>query len=234
MQKISGFALLAVLTAGCQSTPFNAHQSRFTNPTVSDDVLVNVPQSDRDGITKCRTEWNEMKDRVTIAENNVGQEKQRLNVAEAELDVSEDAVSAAKKGLSVARNSSESTREHEVDNAQEQLEGSQARWRSAKSKIAFTEAHIDQLDSEVDLAKLRVDLAGAKVELAKAQAVSKLDRPHSRDISVSEFQACVEEEASEVAMGEVDAAAWEKKVKLRQDALDKRLAVKSASYDKKN
>ena len=121
---------------------------------------------------------------------------------------------------------SESTHGHEVEAERKHLGGSQARWRSAKWKIAFHEAHV------APLAKLRADLACSKVELAKAQAVNKLDRPGPRDISVTDFRACVEEEASKVAMGEVDAAACEKKFKLRQGALEQGFAAKATSYEK--
>lgn len=238
MKTIIGLAALALFTVGCKSNPFDNDRYNYSSPEVDDDVLVYVPESERDEITKARSECDEMKDRVTIAENQVEQEKRRLDVAEEELDVAEAEVDAAKKALSVARNSSESIREREIDNADDKLENARARWRSAQSQIAFHQARIDQLQSEVELAEMRVELAEARVQLAKARAVRELDRPEADKITVSDFEACVEEKEAMVAMAEVDAEAWEKKVKMRQDALDERLEnrnqPKSASYDKKD
>ena len=234
MKTILGLALLASLAASCQTSPFNNHRYGYSTPTVDDKALVYVPESDRGGIAKARTEVNEMKDRVSIAERNVTQEKQRLGVAKDELKVADASVEASEKALDVAQNSDESVRSRDVSAAKQQLESAQARWRSAESKIAFLEAHIDQLKSDVELANMRVELGDARVELAKAKAVVKLDRPEARNISVSEFEASVEEKEAHVAMAEVDANAWEKKVKLRQEALDKHLQARAASYDKKS
>lgn len=81
---------------------------------------------------------------------------------------------------------------------------------------------------------MRVKRSEAEVELAKAKAILALDRPESRDISVGEFQACVDEKNSEVALAEVDAAAWEKKVKVRKDVFDAHREAREASFVKTN
>ncbi|MEO6708038.1 MAG: hypothetical protein ABIP42_00580, partial [Planctomycetota bacterium] len=218
MKLSKSLALLSLLCVGCHTDPFSDRRHPYSDPTVHDDVYVNVPESDRDEIAKIRTEWNELKDRVDIAERNVEQERQRLGVAKAELDAAEAGARAARKGLDVAYESEESIRQREIESAQRNLEAARAQWLSAKSKIAFHDANIDQLKAEVDLTKTRMDLAESRMELAKAKAVHKLDRPEARDIAVSEFEASVKEHEAIVAMAEVDAEAWQKKVKIRQAA----------------
>ncbi|MFN0243187.1 MAG: hypothetical protein ACKVWV_09880 [Planctomycetota bacterium] len=230
MKTIASLLLIASCTVACNSSSFHGRH-RASNLTVNDDILVYVPESERDDIAKARTDLNAMEDRVAIAESNVEQEKKRRDLSQGELRAAEVEVDNAEKALEVARTSAESSREREVQEANRMIEDARARRRAAQSKIWFHDTRIEQLEAAVELTEAQVELAEAKVELAKAEAVHELDRPESRDISVSEFRACVEEREAEVALAEVDAEAWEKKVKLRQDLLDARQKAREASHD---
>ncbi len=222
MKMIASLLLLALLTAGCQSgTSYNNHY-RGSTPHVEDDVFVYVPESDRGDIATARAESSRMMDSVAVAKRDLDQEVQRLSLAEDQLETTGDEVDTARESLALARDSNEARREKEVENATRQLESARSRWRYGESAVAYNELRVDQLESGVALAKLRVTLADARIEFAKAHAVSKLDRPEAQDVSLPDFQACIDEHEARIAMAEVDADAWKKKLELRQKALDSR------------
>ena len=223
MKLIATLPLLALLV-GCQSTThdhvYNQHFG--SDPQVSDDVYVYVPESDRSDVDEARADSLKMKDTVAQAEHEVSVEAKRLDVAKSELGNAEDGVETAQKALELARESSQSDRKDSVDDAEGRLDQARHRWHAAQANVAWHEAHLDQLKADVTLAKLRVDLAEARIELAKAKAVSKLDRPEIYDVPVRDFEASVEDHETRIKMAEVDADAWKKKVELRQKALESR------------
>lgn len=234
MKTIAGLAFLTLLAVGCNSTPFHGHNDRYSHLTVDDDALVYVPESGRAEIDQARTGCDQMRDQVSIAQRNLEQGKRQLDLAEEELDVSELHVNSAMKGLEVARSSNGNVRDAQIAAANATIDGARAQWHSAVSDVAYHAVRIEQLDALVQLARLRVKRSEAEVELAKAKAVVALDRPETRDISVGEFQACLDERNAEVALAEVDADAWEKKVEVRRDVLDVHRKAGDASFDGSN
>lgn len=232
MKTIAGLAFLSILAAGCQSNPFDGHNDRYSDLSVDDDALVYVPESKRSEIDGARTDCDQMRDRVTIAEHDVEQGKQELALAQDELDVSESNVNNAMTGLEVARNSNGDVRAAKVSAANTKIDSARARWHAAQSDVAYRAARVDQLDAQVQLAELRVKRAEAEVELAKAKAILELDRPESRDIAVDEFQACVDEMNAQVALAEVDTAAWEQKVGIRKDVFESHRHAREASSER--
>jgi len=223
MKLIATLPVLALLF-GCESTGHDHvyHQHFGSDPRVSDDVYVYVPESDRSDVDEARADSLKMKDTVAQAEHEVSVEAKRLDLAKSELNNAQDGVETAQKELELARESSHDDRKDGVDDAEGRLDQARHRWHAAQANVAWHEAHLDQLKADVTLAKLRVDLAEARIELAKAKAVSKLDRPEIYDVPVRDFEASVEDHETRIKMAEVDADAWKKKVELRQKALEHR------------
>ncbi len=223
MKTILSLSLLAALvSSGCQSSSFLGSSLRSSTPTVDEDILVYVPEANRSDITDARTERIKLQDSVNVAQRDIEIERQRISTAQDQLGIAEDGLEAAKRAHKVARESREGERSDNLDRTENEVENARNRWLSAKEKVHYHEARIAQLESSHELAELRVDLADARVELAKARAVSELDRPEARDVSVREFEMYVEEYETRLAMAEVDADAWDKKIELRQTALDDR------------
>ena len=227
MKNIQWVALLPVLALGCKSMSFGDHPDGSVAVVVDDDILVNVPEADREEIARARSERSEMKDRVAIAERDVEQGKRQLDVAEEELEAAEAAVRTAEKSLVVARDGDERVRTSEMESASSRLATARTNLYYARSKVAHDRTHISRLKSHTDLANMRLEWSEACVELAKAKAVHELDRPEASEISVMEFEARVADREVQVAMAEIDTEAWERKVQVRQDALDVQRANRS-------
>ncbi|HEX5009704.1 MAG TPA: hypothetical protein VFY71_04830 [Planctomycetota bacterium] len=225
MKLITTLPLLALpLLFACETTTHDHvyHDHFGTDPKVSDDVYVYVPQSDRDDVNDARTESMKMQDSVAQAQHEVDVEAQQLDVARSELNNAEDGVDTARREYELSRETAQKDHDDRVDEAQKRLDAARQRWHAAAANVAWHEAHLDQLKADVTLAKLRVDLANAKVELAKAKAVSKLDRPEIYGLPLNDFEASVQDHETRIKMAEVDADAWKKKVELRQKALEDR------------
>lgn len=209
-----------LLALGCRSTRFGNDPDGSVAVVVNDDMLVSVPEADRENITRARTERSEMKDRVAMAERDAEQGRRQLDVTEEELEAAEDAVTTAEKGLEVARDGNENARASEMESANRKLETARTRLYLARSRVAHGKTQLSRLESETDLANLRLQWSEACVELAKAKAVHELDRPEAREISVRAFEARVADRKIQVALAEIDTQAWEQKVQVRQDALE--------------
>jgi len=223
-----------LLALGCRSTPFGHNPDGSVAVVVNDDMLVSVPEADRESITRARTERGEMKDRVVMAERDAEQGRRQLDVTKEELEAAEAAVQTAEKSLEVARDGGEGVRKSEMESASLRLEDARAQLYCARSKFAHGRTQLSRLESETDLADLRMQWSEARVELAKARAVHELDRPEAREISMMAFEARVADRQVQVAMAEIDAQAWEKKVQVRQDALEEQQARLSELRDRRN
>ncbi|MDZ4771772.1 MAG: hypothetical protein SGI72_01420 [Planctomycetota bacterium] len=224
MKLLLPLALL-VVTAGCQSS---SHRS--TRLSVDDDALVNVPVSDRDDITRARTECTEVKDRMNVAERDVQNAKDRVSLAKQSAAIAHDELDAADDRVKLANSMNQDARGPAMKTADENREAVRAHGRWADAQVAYHEHVVDSMKARVELESLREELANAKVELAKAKAVNSLDRSDMDEYDVGAFESVVATKQMNVEMAEVDAEAWQKKIKLCRDALDSQAKTVPASY----
>lgn len=224
MKLLLPLALL-VIAAGCQST------SRMTNRlSVDDDALVNVPVSDRDDITRARTECTEIEDRISVAERDVQNAKDRVSLAEQSAAIAHDEVDAADDRVKLAHSMNQDARGPAMKTADENREAVRAHARWADAQVAYHEHVVESMKARVEIESMRKELADAKVELAKAKAVNALDRSDMDEYDVGAFESVVATKKMNVEMAEIDAEAWEKKIKLCRDGLDEQAKSVPASY----
>jgi chromosome segregation ATPase len=228
MKLLPPLLLLALGSAACQSN--SAHDRSGTRMSVDDKALVQVPVSQRDAITKARTESEETRDRIAVAKRDVQNAKDHVTVAEKEVAIAKDEVDAADKRVEVARETNQDTRATAVKDAEQNREAVRAHRRWADAQVCYQERRVDEMDARLAVENLRAELADAKVELAKAKAVNALDRSDLDEYDVGAFEARVADRKMKVAMAEVDADAWDKKIKLCRDALEDQAKAVPASY----
>lgn len=225
--------LVALMTVACQTSRYAEQAYSTSAPTVDKDLFVLVPEANRGDLAETRAELSRVQDGVGLAERDLMVERQRLTGAKQTAEQAGEGMSSARRALVVAKNSGELRRADEIATATAQIDRARARWHEARSQVALHTSRIAQLESDVILAKLRVDLATAKVEFDKARAVTQLDRPEADTIALRDFEASVAECETQIAMAEVDAEAWERKMQLRQKALeasaDNRETVRTAN-----
>ena len=227
MKILTPLILIAVGSMACQTSPYYARNQKLT---VSDATLVHVPVDNRSDIEKARSECAKEKDLVLVAQRNIDEAQERLSLAKHEVSIAQEEVQAAEKRMDVAEGSSQESRDQQMKDAQSNMEAVRAHLRFAESQVVFQESQIDQLKARKNLAEMRVDLADARAELAKAKAVNELKRTDIKPYDLMAFDCNVSDKEVAVAMAEVDAEAWEKKIKLRQEALVAQEKAVPASY----
>lgn len=221
-------ALLAIGSAACQTgTHYGSNGMRLS---VDDAALVRVPVSDRDDIAKARTECAEANDRVEIAKREVQNAKAQVSLAEKEVSIAKAECEAAEKRVDLAHDTNNDSRSAALKDAEQNRSAVRAHHRWALSQVAYEEHRVDEKKAKLATEELRAELCESKLELAKAKAVNAVDQSDIAEYDTAAFEACVADKKMQVAMAEVDADAWDKKLKLCRSGLEDQAKAVPASY----
>lgn len=222
-------ALAAGLTACSTSHDYHSDDDR---PVVSDKTLMVVPANERDGINKARTSHSEAVDGVALAEQEVKRAEQRLEIAKDEVKIADSELEAAQDRVDLARTGIADDRDDRIEDAREGWDSACARKHWARTQVLVEEGRVEQAEARVAVAKRRVALEQAKIELAKAKAVKDVYRDDVAPIDVAAFERSVADEEINLKIAEIDVEACEKKMELREDALEDRAKAIPASHRK--
>lgn len=221
-------SLLAL--AACSSS--GEYQTNDEQPVISDKTLMVVPADERDDINKARTGHTQALDAVVLAEQEVKRAEQRLAIAKDEVGIADKEMEAAHDRVELARSGVADDRDDRIEEANEGWNGACARKHWARTQVLVEEGRVEQAKCKVALAKRRVALENAKIELAKAKAVKDVDRDDLEPIDIAAFERSVADEEINLKMAEIDVEACEKKMELRQDALEDRAKAIPSSHRK--
>lgn len=225
MKLLLPLILIAVGSAACQSTTH-----RTARLSVDDDALVNVPVGQREDVSKARTERTEGQDRVGIAERDLQNAQERVSLAKQTASMAEDECDAASDRVKMAHDANQDTRAAAIQSAEENRESVRAHSRWADTQVVYQQRRVEAQEDQVGLEKMRLELANAKVELAKARAVNGLDRPDVEAYDIGAFEAVVANRKLNVELAEIDAEAWQKKIKHCRTSLDAQAKLVPSSY----